>query len=212
MARIDDYRESFRLAAEELKAADLERLAKLGGVDLWTDEEGRANLRVPFFGTPYLIQVDDDVGVLKEGDEGEVPLPEKILLCHYLLHASGEVPTGKLITFRQIPDGHFYFDAFQRRARDPFLAVFGGQPERFRRCAEMLGAQPVPAGDVGMSFRVLPHIAIQLVLWHGDDEFPPEANILFDDIIPHNLAAEDIAVLTGMLVYRLMGMARGDGL
>lgn len=211
MARIDDYRESFRLAAEELKAADLHRVAKAAEADLRIGEEGAANLRVPFFGTPYLIRVGDSVQVLKEGEEGEVPLPEKILLCHYLLHASGEVPTGELITFRQIPDGHFYFDAFQRRARDPFLATFGSQPERFRRCAEALGAQPVAAGDVGMSFQVLPRIAIQLVLWHGDDEFPPEAGILFDAGIRHNLAAEDIAVLSGMLVYRLMGMARVMG-
>ena len=210
MARIDDYRESFRLAAEELKAADLPRIAKSAGADLRIAREGAANLRVPFFGMPYLIQVGDSVQVLKEGEEGEVPLPESILLCHYLLHASGQGPTGELITFRQIPDGHFYFDAFQRRARDPFLATFGSQPERFRRCAEALGAKAVSAGDVGMCFQVLPRIAIQLVLWHGDDEFPPEASILFDAGIRHNLAAEDIAVLSGMLVYRLMGMARSE--
>lgn len=210
MARIDDYRESFRLAAEELKAANLQRLAMLAGADFWIAEEGLANLRVPFFSAPYLIQVGENVQVLKEGDEGEVPLPEKILLCHYLLHASGEAPTGELINFRQIPDGHFYFDAFQRRARDPFLATFGGQSERFRHCAETLGAQPVPAGDVGMSFQVLPNITVQLVLWHGDEEFPPEAGILFDAGIRRNLAVEDIAVLSGMLVYRLMGMARSN--
>jgi hypothetical protein len=59
-----------------------------------------------------------------------------------------------------------------------------------------------------MAFQVFPRIAIQLALWHGDDEFPPEASILFDANIPRALAAEDIAVVSGMLVYRLMGMAR----
>jgi hypothetical protein len=210
VARIDDYRESLRLATQELKAANPHRLAKLAGADLWITEEGLANLSVPFFEVLHLIRVGETVQVLREGDDGEVSLPEQILLCHYLLHASGEVPTGEFITFRQIPDGHFYFDAFQRRARDPFLATFGTQPERFRRCAEMLGAQPVPAGDVGMSFQVFPRIAVQLVLWHGDEEFPPEASILFDAGIPRNLAAEDIAVVSGMLVYRLMGLARSE--
>lgn len=211
MARIDDYRESFRLAAAELKAADLPQLAKLAGADLNITEGGPATLRLLFFGSPHLVQVGDTVRVCKDPEEGEIPLPESILICHYLLSATGEPPTGKLITFRQIPDGQFYFDAFQRRARDPFLATFGGQPERFRQCAERLGAEPVAAGDVAMSFQVFPRIAVQLVLWRGDDEFPPEAGILFDAGIARNLTAEDIAVMSGMLVYRLMGMARREG-
>jgi hypothetical protein len=208
LARIDDYKESFRLASEELKRANLHRLARLAEVDISVSEEGIALLRVPFFGTPYLVLVGGDVEVRREGDHGEVPLPEKIILCHYLLHASGNPQKGELITFRQIPDGHFYFDAFQRRARDPFVATFGRDPELFQRCAQMLGGRQAATGDVGMSFQVFPRVAIHLIIWKGDDEFPPEANILFDANIQHDLAAEDIAVLSGMLVYRLMGIAR----
>jgi hypothetical protein len=210
MARIDDYKESFRLASEELKRANLHRLARLAEVDISVLEEGMTSLRVPFFGTPHLVLVGPniDVDIRREGDHGEVPLPEKILLCHYLLHASGKPPTGELITFRQIPDGHFYFDAFQRRARDPFLSTFGKHPILFQRCAQTLGGRQIATGDVGLSFQVFPRIAIHLVVWKGDDEFPPEASILFDANIQHNLAAEDIAVLSGMLVYRLMGIAR----
>jgi hypothetical protein len=174
-------------------------------------EAGKSAITVPFFGTPYLILVGEKVEVQRAGDHGEVSLPEKIVLCHYLLHASGEPATGELITFRQIPDGHFYFDAFQRRARDPFLATFGRHPELFRRCAQTLNGRQVAEGDVGIAFQVLPRIVIRLVLWEGDDEFPPEAGILFDANIKSALAAEDIAVLSGMLVYRLMGIARGTG-
>ncbi len=208
MARIDDYRESLRLAAEALKEADLHRLARLAGVDIAESEDGMTSLRVLFFGAPCFVLVGKDVVIRREGDEGELSLPEKILLCHYLLHASGRPPTGELITFRQIPDGHFYFDAFQRRARDPFLATFGRDPELFLECARTLGGQVAETGDAALTFQVLPRIAIQLILWRDDEEFPPEAGILFDANIQHDLAAEDIAVLTGMLVYRLMGIAR----
>jgi hypothetical protein len=208
VARIDDYKESFRLACEELKRAELHRLALSSGVEITVAAEGETVMRIPFLGTPYLVVVGAQVEVRKEAEPGEVSLPEKILLAHYLLHASGKPLTGELITFRQIPDGHFYFDAFQRRARDPFLATFGRQPERFRECAQRLGGHSVANGDVGMAFQVLPRIPIQLILWQGDEELSPEAGILFDSSIQHNLAAEDIAVLSGMLVYRLMGMAR----
>lgn len=208
MARIDDYKESFRLAAEQLKQANLHRLAKLSGADIEL-KNGRTELRLTFLQSPLLISVDDGVEISKEGQSGEMPLPEKILICHYLLNAVNETVSGELITYRQIPDGHFYFDAFQRRARDPFLATFGQNAEMFRQCAQMLGGKPVTTGDVGMTFNVLPRIDIQLVLWQGDEEFPPEASILFDSSIQQRLPVEDIAVLSGMLVYKLMGIARG---
>jgi len=208
VARIDDYKESFRLAAQKLKGVDLHRLARLAGADLDVEKDGAVCIRLPFLGEPFLIRVHENVDVSKEAQEGEVPLPEKILLCHYLLHASGEPGTDQLITFREIPDGHFYYDAFQRRARDPFLATFGRKPDLFRSSAAALGGQPVDTADVGMAFQVLPHITIRLALWKGDEEFPPEANILFDESIKIRLPVEDIAVITGMLVYRLMGIAR----
>ncbi|HOV86089.1 MAG TPA: DUF3786 domain-containing protein, partial [Syntrophobacteraceae bacterium] len=117
MARIDDYRESFRLAAERLVKADLPRVAKFSGADLTVLENGTCRLRLLFFGTPYLVCVNDGVEVIREGKNREVPLPEKILICHYLERARGRPSSDQLITFREIPDGHFYFDAFQRRAR-----------------------------------------------------------------------------------------------
>ena len=210
MARIDDYKEAFRLAAEELKKANLHRLAKLAGVDIELLKDGSVQLRVPLVGKPYLVRVGQTVDVVKEGDESEVPIQEKVLIGHYLLHASGDAPTDELITFRQVPDGHFYYDAFQRRARDPFLATFGKDCELFRTCAAILGGRPVDTGDVGMVFQALPRVPIRLVLWEGDDEFPPEASILFDSSVSGYLPAEDIAVLSGMVVYPLMGIARAQ--
>ena len=42
----------------------------------------------------------------------------------------------------------------------------------------------------------------------GDEEFDPEASILFDATIPEHLPTEDIAALAGASVYRLMAAAR----
>jgi hypothetical protein len=210
MARIDDYRESFRLASEELRNADLYRIAERAGVTVSQQDGGPMEIRLTFMDVPFLVQVADNVDILRDGQETEVPLPEKIIISHYLLHSSGKPPTGQLITFRQIPDGHFYYDAFQRRARDPFLATFGQDPGLFLSCGALAGGTPVDAGDCAMAFQVFPRMTIQLVLWKGDEEFPPEASLLFDSVIQEDLSAEDIAVVSGMLVYRLMGIARNQ--
>jgi len=204
LARIDDYKESFRLASVEIKKRDAASLAKAAGA-MFSPEEG---LIVPFLGTEYRVEIHPQTDIRKVNSSEEVSIPDKILIAHYLLGAAGRKSTGKLITFRQIPDGHFYFEAFQRRARDPFANFFGNNERLFVKCAEMMGAVPVEIGDFGMDFPVFPHIHVQLVLWLGDEEFPPDATILFDESIQRILPVEDIAVMSGSLVYRLIGLGR----
>jgi hypothetical protein len=51
-------------------------------------------------------------------------------------------------------------------------------------------------------------VPLQMVLYVGDDEFPAEANILFDPSIERLLSAEDIAWMAGMLVYRMIALSR----
>ncbi len=206
MARIDDYKESFRLASIELNKRDPAAMAKAAGVEV-SGSDPSYRLQVPFLGGNYVVETGPGIDVRRE-DGGEVPLPDKILIAHYLLGAADRKTTGELITFRQIPDGKFYFDAFQRRARDPFVSFFGSSGRLFRKCAELMGAKPVEGGDCAMQFDVFPNIFLRLVLWEGDDEFPPEATILFDESIQRQLPVEDVAFMSGTVVYRLIGLAR----
>jgi hypothetical protein len=204
VARIDDYKESFCLACIELKKRDPEELAKAGGFDF---SIGKA-MTVPFLGTEYLVEIHPDTEIRSNDSGEEVPLPTKILIAHYLLGSSGKRCTGKLIAFRQIPDGHFYFEAFQKRARDPFVKFFGNDGPLFVKCAAKLGAKPAENGDFGMKFDVFPHICVQLVLWNADEEFPPDGTILFDESIQWHLPVEDVAVMSGNLVYKLVDLGR----
>jgi pyruvate,orthophosphate dikinase len=78
----------------------------------------------------------------------------------------------------------------------------------FREAATALGGQAIAAGDAGFELRVLPQVAVQLILWEGDEEFGAEANILFNPGIQGRLSPEDIAWLAGMVVYRMMALSR----
>jgi len=204
VARVDDFKESFRLASVELKKRDIATLAKAAGGE-FSPEQG---LVVAFLGSKYSVEIHQEADIRRLNSTEDVSLPDKILIAHYLLGAAGKQSAGKLITFRQIPDGHFYFDAFQRRARDPLVNFFGNNGNLFVKCSEMIGARRVENGDYGMEFTVFPHIIVQLVLWLGDEEFPPDATILFNESIQRLLSAEDIAVMSGGLVYRLIGLGR----
>jgi len=208
MARIDDYKESFRLASEELKGVNPHRVAKLGGATVDLDAQDRPQITLRFFNNDVAITIGEEIEIQQLEDSREVSLPEKIILCHYLLGSDGSRLTNNLINFRQIPDGHFYFSAFQKRATEPLLMTFGNAPETLLQCGEKIGAVVAQYGDFSITVPALPKIPITLVLWKGDDEFPPEASILFDETIMKYLPVEDVAVISGMTVYKLMGIKK----
>ena len=122
--------------------------------------------------------------------------------------ATGEPLGGHSIDFREVPDGGgFYWSAFVSRAKKPLLETFGQDLELYLKVAQSLGGEPQDLGDAAARFMAFPLVPVTHVLWRGDEEFPPEGNILFDATISQHLSTEDIAALAGASVYRLMAVA-----
>ncbi len=49
-----------------------------------------------------------------------------------------------------------------------------------------------------------------MIFWSGDEEFPPEARILFDSTVPTYLSTEDVAVLSQQTVFGLIKWAKSN--
>jgi hypothetical protein len=211
MARIDDYRQASRLGKEALAGKNPDLLAGFAGAEIATEAQGRATLSLKFLNQIVTI-VWPDLDFYAEKSHEPLPIQQEILLLHYLNGAwssSGAVTGGEWIAFQEIPDGRFYLDAFQRRAKNPLVHAFGHEPERLVELATAsYGATPFDRGDFSVVMEALPRVPIALILWRGDEEFPPDGNILFDRSVSRILSAEDVAWLAGMVVYPLIGMAK----
>jgi len=46
------------------------------------------------------------------------------------------------------------------------------------------------------------------IIWEGDEEFPPDGNILFDQTAKTWFGAEDLSVIAGLAVYELIGVCK----
>ncbi len=206
MPRIDDYKAAIALAVAALTQINPKRLEARTGARYFV-EDARDGLIVPYFGQGRRITWPE-VSVTPADGEGDISLPEQILILHYLLNASGEPLTGQTIDFRQVPEGGFYWSAFVSRAKKPLLETFGRDLKLYAQVAASLGGEAQPLGDAAARFLAFPRVPITHILWGGDEEFGPEANLLFDATIPGYLPTEDIAALSGASVYRLMGAAR----
>jgi hypothetical protein len=206
MARIDDYITARAMAAEELTHRNPKRVAGLSRSE-YVFEDGKEGLIVPYFGQLRRVMWPE-VTVTPADGGAELPLTEQILILHYLQTTSGMEPEGVNVDFKQVPQGGFYWSAFVSRAQKPLLMTFGNDTEFYLQVATAMGGTPQDMGDAAAQFMAFPLVPIVHVLWRGDEEFDPEASILFDSTIPGHLPTEDIAALAGASVYRLMAAAR----
>ena len=205
MARIDDFQNAIHLAREQLPYRDPEEMRRNAGAEL-SAPNGAKNIVFPYFVKKVSISYPEGTVAYDEGADSLSP-QEQGLILHYLLGVNHLPLTGELITFREIPSGEFYYQPFLKRAQVPLVNTFGSDHELFLKAGKKLGGKEMEMGDASMTFYPFPKIPLTLILWKGDEEFPPEGTILFDSSIKNFLYGEDIAFLTGNTVHKLMAIS-----
>ena len=130
----------------------------------------------------------------------EAPLPVQTFLLRYLLEGK-EIPSeGEWLTFREMPWGELYIKPYTGRVLTRAAFTFGTRLGAFRKAAESLGGVAVSHGDAGYEFRLIGDYTMRILVWEGDDEFPPNAQVLYSDNFSTGLAAEDRVVAGDILI------------
>lgn len=134
--------------------------------------------------------------------EDSPPVPEHILalLVHHLATSDGTPPTGRIVSFAQLPDGVFYAKAFRGYSGAAIARAFGGAPDALDTAVESLAGTAVDAAaDRAWRLPALPRVPLYLHWWEGDEEFEPRAEILFDETASHHLPTDGCAILGSWL-------------
>lgn len=132
----------------------------------------------------------------------------RILVLRYLTEGAAAPATGKFLTYREVPWGEVYFKQFQGRCLFRLAYGFGNKLQKFREIMEKLGARKLPHGDAGYEFEFLNGLYLQFLLWEGDEEFPPSAQILFSDNFPVAFVmGEDMAVVGDVSIGALKALS-----
>lgn len=169
--------------------------------------EGQGVFHVPLLG--QTLGVAYPSGMVSAFDGGAPPRQAMALLAlHYLIHADGHPMADRWAAFRELPDGLVYDSALRGRVEPSLVATFGHAPESLERAAPPLGGVPIAVGDVAYAFDVLPRLRLAVAIYLGDDELPPAVRLLYDASAGHYLPTEDLAIVGGMLVGRLIAGAR----
>ncbi|MGE4353751.1 MAG: DUF3786 domain-containing protein [Oscillospiraceae bacterium] len=123
-----------------------------------------------------------------------------ILLSRALIEGLGKAGGGKFLAYSEVPWGNVYLQQFRGRCLMRLAFGFGYDLEKFCRACEALGGVACSGGDKGYDIAFLDDLCVRLLIWAGDDEFPPSAQILFSDNFPAMFTAEDMAVVGDILI------------
>ena len=134
-------------------------------------------------------------------DGGPIPpLPVQTFLLRYLLECRDTPWSGAWKTFREMPWGEMYIKPYTGRVLTRAAFTLGTRLDAFRAAAEKMGATPVNHGDAGYQFQLVPGYQMQILAWAGDEEFPPNAQVLYSDNFAEGFAAEDRVVAGDILI------------
>ena len=113
--------------------------------------------------------------------------------------------TGGYKTFREMPWGEVYIKPFTGRCLTRSAYKFGTNIAGFRRGSEAIGGQEMHHGDAGYEFDFIEPYKLQIFVWEGDDEFPPNAQILYSDNFATGFSAEDCVVAAELTITAISG-------
>ena len=130
-------------------------------------------------------------------------LPVQTFLLRYLLEAKTVAWSGAWKTFREMPWGELYIKPYTGRVLTRAAFTFGTRLAAFKKGAEALGGQIVANGDAGYEFTLIGDYRMRILVWEGDDEFPPNAQVLYSDNFADGFAAEDRVVSGDILITQI---------
>ena len=134
-------------------------------------------------------------------DGGPVPkLPVQTFLLRYLLEAKAVADDGQWKTFREMPWGEMYIKPYTGRVLTRAAFTLGTRVAACRAAAEKMGALALPHGDAGYEFTLIGSYKMRILVWEGDEEFPPNAQVLYSGNFAEGFAAEDRVVAGDILI------------
>lgn len=199
--KISNYEKIFNQFRDWFLNAPQEEIAEKIGASF--DQEG---IYLTFFGERR--RIDRKTGDITGPSEQELLVTERLTIMHHLRYCK-ENPQepDKMVPFREIREAAVFERAYEKAALIPLKTYFSGQPEKLLEAGLILGGKAEKYGDASVTIQAFPKIKLTYIFWDGDEEFPPSANILFDNTISQWTHPESVPVLAEIGTKRLIQAA-----
>ncbi len=118
-----------------------------------------------------------------------------LFAIHYLLTAREISPDGSWISEKDMPGGVTFFRGPHEIPTSLIADRVNNSAEAFRSLCIRHGGLPLEMADASFVFHITKRISVAVLYWTGDDEFPAEAKILYDNNLPRHFALDIVYAL-----------------
>lgn len=152
-------------------------------------------------------RIDKKSGHISDVNAPECKLSFNVLMSIYNLFyysKAGAAVRGEFVPFREVKRASPFAPAFEKSLDFGLTRPFSGKAELLRKAGEKLEGEPINYGDVGFVVRAFDFMPVMVVFWDEDDEFPAQANMLFDADITDYIHEETVCCIAGEVMERLV--------
>ena len=202
----DNYEAVRRTWRQRFVEMDHNRIAEKFGLRM--DEE---HLYMRYFHRLYAISRRD--GRIIRVDQPETGVSFGLEMNFFnMFHYAKDAPrpSRELVPFRQVKRAYPFEAAYNQTIVTPFAEQFAGHVPELQGALDALGIRRLPQGDASGVLEVIPGLEIAVLFWDGDEEFPAQANLLFDSNITDFMHEENVVMVASNAV-RLLVEASGLG-
>ncbi len=139
--------------------------------------------------------------VFSDSKEGEFLLGLKefffdLCVLWYLISTSKTPLSGELIKPANLPGGQIFIQGTHVLPMDAIAQKFNNRKQEFLGAGSQFGGVETELGDVGLELHPFPRVPVYLVLWFGDEDFPPQGQLLLDSSCSNHLSTDVIWAMT----------------
>jgi hypothetical protein len=130
---------------------------------------------LPFLGR--VLRVDPGRRRIELADAPEADPGFRVCLTAllYLLRLDRAL-LGPALSPLELPGGVTFFRGHHGLPNAPLESRFGQDVAGFLAAGQKLQADTRPEGDAALALQVFPGLTVEVILWQGDEEFPPQVS------------------------------------
>lgn len=195
---INIYNDSFeKLAKEEI--GNISKRTKSEVVD-------RTKLILNFFKRKVFLEIKNKKIYYLEGNQKDskkyLDIFSSVLILHYLLNADGAPLENRWISFRELPDGLFYWRTILK-ILEPLAKKYESSGDKFLTKIMEIGGKINKGFEHSSTVYPFKMFPVLMILYEKDEEFEASFRVLFDSSAPHYLKTDVIKMIILYIVKKL---------
>ena len=127
----------------------------------------------------------------------------RLSILKYLIHSTNLPLSGQLVRPSDLPGGDIFVRGTHVLPLNKMADRYGNDIDGFVTTGRRLGGTRCDYGDMSIRLLPFPRVPVVIIVWSGDQEFPPKSSLLLDSSCVSQIPV-DIVWSTAMMAIEMM--------